>query len=212
MPPRVKVLFYHKKRPMFFYASMKEHNGEIRIAIPDELYPESTDGCPGLERLYFPDLAGSRFAVFPDSVTKETRRVRTDSGDGSGYAALSEKAGLAREDLPAAIALAAYLDGIQTGKNTTPNTYDAGQIIHCDHRTIIAVFPASFSESVPEGSIHVIKIQLLLRSIVVKARCVRLFPVTASAVAVTVSFLTLQEEDKRLLFERAYDEKYCGEK
>lgn len=205
----VKVLFSHKRRILSFSSELRNTVNGIVCPISSDIFPE--DRITNKEmRVFFPDLAGSRYAEYPPGRVRVSRNVMIGEGKTERYAVLGKKTGLSSEAYSALASLESYLERIQSGAIRPPALHDCAQIVHCDHETLMVVFPGGTINTFDRDTTVPVTIHCGKRILSVTVRFAAFFRITADSELLVVRMDDVQEEDKRLLFETAYTEKYTG--
>lgn len=205
-----KIYFTHKKRTMSFSTSVTNGETSCCCSIPADIFPAKKIPAHMEDCMLFPDIPGTRYAVFPVPVRRISYEQVYAEEYPSAIQALAARAGISPDGRYAVSVLAGYLDGIRKGTITVPSEEDAGHIVFSDHQRFLVSLPVSCSRHfIPQGlfSVH---IQFRKRLIHAGARCTGILSVNDALVTVAAEFGTLQEEDKRFLFEHRYTEKYTG--
>lgn len=205
-----RVYFTHKRRTMSFSTSVFCGESTCSCSIAGEIFPEEKPVTHMEDCMRFPDIPGTRYAVFPFPVQKIPREQTAEGDYSFALQTLAERAGIAPDDRHAAPCLARYLDSIRNGTIAVPSEEDAGHIVFSDHQRFLVSLPAGCSNYFIKQGLFSVHIQFRQRLVHARARCTGILPVTEYLSTVSAEFGTLQEEDKRFLFEHRYTEKYTG--
>lgn len=205
-----RVFFTHKKKTMSFSTSVVSEGNSCSCSIAGEIYPDKKALTHMEDCMVFPDIPGTRYAVFPVAVQRISRDRAASAEYPSAMQALAARVGITPEGRYAVPVLARYLDGIRKGTISVPSEEDAGHIVFADHQRFLVSLPASCSQHFLSQGLFSVHIQFRQRLIHAGARCTGILKVNENIVTVAAEFGTLQEEDKRFLFEHQYTEKYTG--
>ncbi len=205
-----QIHFTHKKRTMSFSTSVMSADNTCICQIAADIFPDQKIPVYLEDCMHFPDLPGTRYAVFPVPVQRVSRDRIAAEEYPSAMQSLAARAGIAPDGRYAVPALVRYLDSIRKGIITVPSEEDAGHIIFADHQRFLISLPVSCSRNFLSQGLFSVHIQFRKRNIHTGARCTGILPVNDTLVSVAADLGTLQEEDKRFLFEHRYTEKYTG--
>lgn len=204
-----QILFTHKKRAMRFTTNLICTAAVISCTIPQIIYPEESSRELDTDHVVLPCCNGFRLAVFPvtNSDKKNSFQLITNPNP-ARLEKLGEKIGLFERDIAAISKLEAYLQKVQGGILALPNDQDNGHIIHCDHRTILLAFPTYSIAEFTAANPFSLTILFTKRKITCTARSIGTLSITDRVGILAASYISVQEEDKRFLFERYYGKKY----
>lgn len=205
-----RVSFTHKKKTMFFSTSITSGDTVCTCMIAQEIFPvhkaeEGLEDC-----ILFPDIPGTRHAVYRHPFERVSRNLTLTAEYPSGLQTLASRAGITPDGRCAVPFLASYLERVRSGAASLPSEEDAGHILFADHQRFLVSLPAPCTRYFQQHTLFRVQIQFRQRYIQTRARCAGILPVTGDISIITAEFGTLQEEDKRFLFEHRYTEKYTG--
>jgi hypothetical protein len=208
-----RFCFYHRQRGVFFDLSTDTfRNAKDSFILPEEVYLADLDRADDERNLLEWSFDDSNFraepcpsfpldAVLPDPVIMDAKKNALEK--------ISRRAGIGADAVAATYRLYEYLEYV--ARRGRGDLVAESVFLYADHRYAIAscILEQGRHEALPPNESFLrLEMRIDGRNIVTDARIAGIIPVSDTLSVCCFSFIDPKEEDKRLLFERLYREKY----